>query len=358
MRISNVTGDQEPSVAALLDESETGAAFELPQVSPGRDDAALLDEYSRTVVGAANRVGPAVVNIDIKQRLESQRGPREVGGSGSGFVIAPDGFILTNSHVVHGADQIAVSLPDGREYPAQLVGDDPDTDLAVIRIDAPHLAHVRLANSENLRVGQVVIAIGNPLGFQASVTAGVISALGRSMHAQSGRLIDNIIQTDAALNPGNSGGPLVNSAGEVIGVNTAMIRPAQGICFAIASNTAKFVAGWLIKEGKIRRSYIGVAGQNVPIHRRIVRFYNLPLETGVLVVSVEKGSPAEKTGLREGDVIVAFNAKSIGSIHDLHKMLMGEQIDVQSEIAIVRHTEKLALAITPAESPLRATASR
>jgi S1-C subfamily serine protease len=204
-----------------------------------------------------------------------------------------------------------------------------------------------------LRVGQVVIAIGNPLGFQASVTAGVISALGRSMHAQSGRLIDNIIQTDAALNPGNSGGPLVNSAGEVIGVNTAMIRPAQGICFAIASNTAKFVAGWLIKEGKIRRSYIGVAGQNVPIHRRIVRFYNLPLETGVLVVSVEKNSPAEKTGLREGDLIVAFNAKPIGSIHDLHKMLMGEQIGVQSEITIVRHTEKLALTITPAESPSR-----
>ena len=239
-----------------------------------------------------------------------------------------------------------------------MVGDDPDADLAVIRIDAPHLAHVRLADSENLRVGQVVIAIGNPLGFQASVTAGVISALGRSMHAQSGRLIDNIIQTDAALNPGNSGGPLVNSAGEVIGVNTAMIRPAQGICFAIASNTAKFVAGWLIKEGKIRRSYIGVAGQNVPIHRRVVRFYNLPLETGVLVVSVEKNSPAEKTGLREGDVIVAFNAKAIGSIHELHKMLMGEQIGVQSEITIVRHTEKLVLAITPAESPARTAASR
>src|ERR1700716_2254398 len=356
MRISNIAGDQEPTIAVLLNESEAGAAFESSQASPGRDDAALLDEYSRTVVGAANRVGPAVVNIDIKQRLESQRGPREVGGSGSGFVIAPDGFILNNSHVVHGADHIAVSLPDGREYPAQLVGDDPDTDLAVIRIDAPHLAHVRLANSENLRVGQVVIAIGNPLGFQASVTAGVISALGRSMHAQSGRLIDNIIQTDAALNPGNSGGPLVNSAGEVIGVNTAMIRPAQGICFAIASNTAKFVAGWVIKEGKIRRSYIGVAGQNVPIHRRIVRFYALPLETGVLVVSVEKNSPAEKTGLREGDVIVAFNAKPICSIHELHKMLMGEQIGVQSEITIIRHTEKLALGITPAESPSRATA--
>jgi S1-C subfamily serine protease len=357
MRSFAFTGDGEHPVA-LLDESHSGPEFAPPISARPPGDSALLDEYSRTIVSAADRVGPAVVNIDIKQRLDSRRGPREVGGSGSGFVIAPDGFILTNSHVVHAANQIAVSLPDGRDYPAQLVGDDPDADLAVIRIDAPHLAHVRLADSESLRVGQVVIAIGNPLGFQASVTAGVISALGRSMRAQSGRLIDNIIQTDAALNPGNSGGPLVNSAGEVIGVNTAMIRPAQGICFAIASNTAKFVAGWLIKEGKIRRSYIGVAGQNVPIHRRVVRFYNLPLETGVLVVSVEKNSPAEKTGLREGDVIVAFNAKPIGSIHELHKMLMGEQIGVQSEITIVRHTEKLALAVTPVESPSPAAASR
>ncbi|PYL16342.1 MAG: serine protease [Verrucomicrobia bacterium] len=347
------TRDGEHPAVLLLDESLSGPEFDRPSIAPPRDDGVLLDEYSRTIVSAADRVGPAVVNIDIKQRLDSRRGPREVGGSGSGFVIAPDGFILTNSHVVHDANQIAVSLPDGREYPAQLVGDDPDTDLAVIRIDAPHLAHVRLADSESLRVGQVVIAIGNPLGFQASVTAGVISALGRSMHAQSGRLIDNIIQTDAALNPGNSGGPLVNSAGEVIGVNTAMIRPAQGICFAIASNTAKFVAGWLIRDGKIRRSYIGVAGQNVPLHRRIVRFYNLPLETGVLVVSVEKDSPAQRAGLREGDLIIAFNEQPIGSIHELHKMLMGEQIGVEAKLLVIRHTEKLVLAITPAESPSR-----
>src|SRR5262249_2137244 len=269
----------------LLDEPDSDRDVRSAGGTANPSDLALLDEYSRTVVAAVERVAPAVVNIDIKQRVNGRRGPREVGGSGSGFIIAPDGFILSNSHVVHGATAISVNLPDGREYPAQLIGDDPDTDLAVIRIDAPQLTHVRLAESENLRVGQIVIAIGNPLGFQASVTAGVISALGRSMHAQSGRLIDNIIQTDAALNPGNSGGPLVNSAGEVIGVNTAMIRPAQGICFAIASNTAKFVAAWLIRDGKIRRSYVGVAGQNVPIHRRVVRFYNLPLETGVLVIS-------------------------------------------------------------------------
>src|SRR6184192_3671722 len=321
------------------------AGHRQPPVSSAsaRDDIALLDEYSRTIVGAVDRVAPSVVNIESRSN-----GSR--GGSGSGFIIAPDGFILTNSHVVHGAREIVVNLSDGRESRAHLGGDDPDTDLAVIRIDAAHLSHVRLADSETLRVGQIAIAIGNPLGFQASVTAGVISALGRSMHAQSGRLIDNIIQTDAALNPGNSGGPLVNSAGEVIGVNTAMIRPAQGICFAIGSNTAKLVAGWLIRDGRIRRSYIGVAGQNVPLHRRVIRFYNLPLETGVLVVSVEKDSPAQRAGLREGDLIIAFNSQPIGSVHDLHKVLVGEQIGVSASLTVIRHTEKLELSILPAES--------
>jgi S1-C subfamily serine protease len=316
------------------------------------DDSDLLDAYSRTVVSAVARVAPAVVNIDVKQRRApaGRSEAREISGNGSGFVITPDGFVLTNSHVVHNASEISVNLQDGREYPARLTGDDPDTDLAVIRIDGPQLKHVRLANSENLRVGQLVIAIGNPLGFEATVTAGVISAVGRSMRAQSGRLIDNVVQTDAALNPGNSGGPLVNSAGEVVGINTAMIRPAQGICFAIASNTAKFVAGWLIKDGKIRRSYIGVAGQNVPLHRRIVRFYSLPLETGVLVVSVENNSPAKRAGLHDGDLIVAFNGKPIASVHDLHKVLVGEQIGVSASVTIIRHTEKLELAILPAES--------
>lgn len=343
--------EDKPAAVRLLSEPEprNGSGFAGRSDLPS--DYSLLDEYSRTVVGAVDRVAPAVANIEIHQR--SKNHPSHIGGSGSGFVIAPDGFILTNSHVVHSATRIVVNLSDGRDYPKHLVGDDPETDLAVIRIDAPHLVHVRLADSESLRVGQVAIAIGNPLGFQASVTAGVISALGRSMYSQSGRLIDNIIQTDAALNPGNSGGPLVNSAGEVIGVNTAMIRPAQGICFAIASNTARLVAGWLIRDGRIRRSYIGVAGQNVPLHRRVIRFYNL-LETGVLIVSVEKDSPARSAGLREGDIIVGFNDRPIGTIHDLHKMLVNEQIGVPTKLLVIRHTEKLELSVLPAESPVRA----
>jgi S1-C subfamily serine protease len=349
MSVTAPTKNNAHRVDFVFNETDSGASQPV-RGGTQPDDSELLDAYSRTVVRAVARVAPAVVNIDVKQRVSARRGDRELTGNGSGFVITPDGFILTNSHVVHDASAITVNLSDGREYRAQLTGDDPDTDVAVVRIDAPQLAHVRLANSENLRVGQLVIAIGNPLGFEASVTAGVISALGRSMHAQSGRLIDNIIQTDAALNPGNSGGPLVNSAGEVVGVNTAMIRPAQGICFAIASNTARFVAGWLIKDGKIHRSYIGVAGQNVPIHRRIVRFYGLSLETAVLVVSVEKNSPAERAGLREGDLIVAFNGQPVGTVHHLHKVLVGEQINVSANLTIIRHTEKLDVPILPAES--------
>jgi S1-C subfamily serine protease len=354
MTIASRSNQNAARIDFLLNEGESGAgakpAGEAEATTAAPDDSVLLDAYSRTVVSAVARVAPAVVNIEVTQRVNVRRGAGEISGNGSGFIITPDGFILTNSHVVHAANSMTVNLPDGGEYPAQLTGDDPDTDLAVIRIDAPQLTHVRLADSESLRVGQLVIAIGNPLGFQASMTAGVISALGRSMHAQSGRLIDNIIQTDAALNPGNSGGPLVNSAGEVVGVNTAMIRPAQGICFAIASNTAKLVAGWLIRDGRIRRGYIGVAGQNVPIHRRIVRFYGLPLETGVLVVSLEEESPAKRAGLREGDLIVAFNGQQVGSVHDLHKVLVGEQIGVSAGLTIIRHTEKLELPILPVES--------
>ena len=329
----------------VLATAETAGNKQAPVTSaPAKDDIALLDDYSRTIVSAVDRVTPSVVNIE--SRANGSRG-----GSGSGFIIAPDGFILSNCHVVHGAREIVVNLSDGRESRAQLVGDDPDTDLAVIRIDAAQLSHVRLADSETLRVGQIAIAIGNPLGFQASVTAGVISALGRSMHAQSGRLIDNIIQTDAALNPGNSGGPLANSAGEVIGVNTAVIRPAQGICFAIASNTAKFIAGWLIKEGRIRRGYIGVAGQTSPLHRRVARFYHLANESGAMVVSVEKGSPAEQSRIRPDDVIVAFNDEPIASVHDLHKKLVGDRIGTPCKLTVLRGTEQLTIYVTPAEMP-------
>src|SRR5256714_4607716 len=355
MTIASPTKENAVATDFLLNKMDSGApsatSNDVDTATAGQDDSALLDAYSRTVVSAAARVAPAVVNIDVKQRVNVQRGTRELSGNGSGFIIAPDGFILTNSHVVHAANSISVSLPDGREYPAQVTGDDPDTDLAVIRIGAPQLTHVRLADSENLRVGQLVIAIGNPLGFQASVTAGVISALGRSMHAQSGRLIDNIIQTDAALNPGNSGGPLANSAGEVIGVNTAVIRPAQGICFAIASNTAKFIAGWLIKEGRIRRGYIGVAGQTSPLHRRVARFYHLANESGAMVVSIEKGSPAEQSRIRPDDVIVAFNDKPIASVHDLHKKLVGDRIGTPCKLTVLRGTEQLTIYVTPAEIP-------
>lgn len=312
-------------------------------------DDELLDSYSRAVTRAVDKVSPSVVNIEIRQPAGKAQPQGETGGSGSGFIIARDGFILTNSHVVHGATRIDVALSDGRSYRASLVGDDPDSDLAVIRIDAPNLIHAELGDSSAVRVGQLAIAIGNPFGFQASVTAGVVSALGRSLRAQSGRMIENVIQTDAALNPGNSGGPLVNSRGEVIGVNTAIIRPAQGICFATAIDTAKFVAGWLIKEGKFRRAYIGVGGQDTPLHRRVVLFHKLPVESGVLVVSVEKGSPAQESGLAMGDVIVGYNDLRIAGIADLHKLLLGREIGVRATLTVIRHTEKLELSITPRE---------
>jgi S1-C subfamily serine protease len=306
------------------------------------EDSELLDSYSRTIAAVVNRVAPSVVNI----RAE---GVGRNGGTGSGFLIAPDGFILTNSHVVRGAVRLEVSLHDGRVVPAQLIGDDPDTDLAVIRVDALGLQHVRLADSAKIRVGQIAVAIGSPYGFQQTVTAGVVSALGRSMRAESGRLMDDIIQTDAALNPGNSGGPLVNSVGEVIGVNTAVILPAQGICFAIASNTAQFVTGWLIKEGRIRRSAIGVAGQNVPLHPRVVRFHRLERNGGVLVTEIEPGSPAAIAGVRVGDTIVGFQGQPVATIDELHGRLTAREIGVPSPMMLLRGTEKLFVTLVPRE---------
>jgi len=310
-------------------------------------DAGLLDAYSEAVAGAVEIVGPSVIRIDVVR--EGERA-----GSGSGFVITPDGFAITNSHVAGGgASRLEVTLADGRRATATLVGDDPDTDIAVIRIAADALVPATLGRSADLRVGQLAIAIGSPFGFHGSVTAGVVSALGRSLRAQSGRLIDDVLQTDAALNPGNSGGPLVNSRGEVIGVNTATILPAQGLCFAIAIDLARFVASALMHEGRITRAFLGVAGQNARLRRQLVRRHELAHETGVLVLAVEKGSPAEAIGLREGDVLVGLAGEPVAGVDDLHRLLTGERIGVETPIEVLRNGDRLSLVITPAPAPGR-----
>jgi S1-C subfamily serine protease len=345
-RIAQLIGNDDAQTATIGPES----AVAVPQ--PENEE--LLDAYSTAVVGAARRASPAVVNIEVQQRARPHRqghparsSPR--GGSGSGFIFTPDGMVLTNSHVVHDAESIAVTLSDGRSFAARLIGDDPDTDLAVINIDGPNLTSVGFANSAGIQVGQLVIAIGNPYGFQYTVTAGVVSNLARSFRSQTGRLIDGVIQTDAALNPGNSGGPLLNSRGQVIGVNTAIIPGAQGICFAIPGNTAQFVAGRLIRDGRIRRSYIGVGGQNVPLHRRVVRFHRLSAETGVLVVGLEKNGPAERAGIQEGDILLEVNGTPMPGIDDLHRLLSAERSGETLTITILRRTEKLAVKVTPEE---------
>jgi S1-C subfamily serine protease len=329
----------------------------LPHADPSEElpEEDLMDAYSRAVITAAEKVSPSVVYIEVQQPVRSRRGnvpgmPHEAKGSGSGFIFTPDGFILTNSHVVHGATRIEVTVSDGHKHQADLIGDDPDTDLAVIRINAPNLVPAHLGETKKIRVGQLAVAIGNPYGFQYSVTAGVISALGRSLRAQSGRLMDDVIQTDAALNPGNSGGPLVNSRGEVIGVNTAMIMPARGISFATSIDTAKFVASRLIRDGKVSRSYIGLGGQNVPLPRRIVRYYDLKVESGIMVVSFEGDSPARNAGLREGDVIIGFDDHPVAGIDDLHKLLSEDRIANKSSLVVIRGTEMLRLEVVPRES--------
>ena len=321
------------------------------------DDSSLLDAYSTAVTGAVERTSPSVVHIEVHQRAGKTRSgePRERQGGGSGFVFTPDGLILTNSHVVHDAARIAVTLTDGRRMPASVIGDDPASDLAVIRLDVPRfdepgLVAAALGDSQKLRVGQIVIAIGAPYGFQSTVTAGVVSALGRSLRSYSGRLIDDVIQTDASLNPGNSGGPLVDSAGRVVGVNTATILPAQGICFAIGINTAKFVASRLLRDGKIRRGFVGVSAQTVPLHRRVVRFYDLSKEMGAMVLSVEENSPAKRAGLREGDVIVALEGQPVAGVDDLLRMLTDLRVGVSCALTVVRYTEKLELKIVPEEA--------
>jgi S1-C subfamily serine protease len=302
-------------------------------------DGDLLDAYSRAVIEAVDAVGPAVVKIDAER------------GGGSGVVVAPDGLVLTNSHVVHPAARTTITLPDGRTRRADVVGDDPDTDLAVLRLavlDGEAVPWATFGDSRALRVGQIAIAIGNPFGFHHSVTAGVVSALGRSLRARSGRLMDDVIQTDAALNPGNSGGPLVTTRGEVIGINTAMILPAQGLCFAIASNTARFVVGRLIRDGKIRRSYIGVAGQNVPIPRALARANQLAISSAVRVASVEPKSPAAGAGVREGDLILGFAGDPIAGIDDLHRRLTEDHIGVPVQLTVFRG-ERRQITVVPAE---------
>ena len=315
---------------------------------------ALLDAYSAAVVRVAETVGPAVVNITAVHRgtARTPQGPIpfEQPGGGSGLVIAPDGYVLTNSHVVHGATRLDVTLADGRSFPAQLVGDDPASDLAVVSINAAGLPVAELGDSDRLRVGQLVIAIGNPLGFQATVTAGVVSALGRSLRSQSGRPIEGIVQTDAALNPGNSGGPLVDSHGRVVGINTAVIRGAQGICFAVPANTARWVAGLLIREGRVRRAYLGVAGEPRQLHARVARELGLD-GRGVGVLQVTPGSPAARAGLQAGDLVVALGGETVKSVEDVQRYLGRAPLDARVEVTVVRGGQRLALAVTLAPAP-------
>jgi S1-C subfamily serine protease len=314
-------------------------------------DEEALDAYSNAVTGAAEKAGPAVVSVEVRHRVARRgRAENEVPGHGSGFVFTPDGFILTNSHVVHDATRIDAAFADGTRLRAELVGDDPDTDLAVVRTDPHSSVIAELGDSGRLRVGQLVVAIGNPLGFESTVTAGVVSALGRSFRSVTGRLIDDVIQTDAALNPGNSGGPLVDAHGRVVGVNTAVILPAQGICFAVGINTAKFVAGHLIRHGRIRRGRIGVAGQNVPLLRLARRAHGIDAKSGVLVTGVESKSPAERAGVKTGDIIVAFDGQAVAGIDDLHRLLSAERIGASTTIVVLRGAERLELPIASVES--------
>jgi len=336
---------------------ETGAArchlprmpLDLPPGDRGAPDSGLLDAYSHAVSGAVARVAPAVAHV----RVERARHGRGREGSGSGFLITPDGYLVTNSHVASGAAAIEVTLPDGRTASARIVGDDPDSDLAVLKVAASDFAWIRFGDSSGVRVGQVAIAIGSPFGFQHTVTAGIVSALGRSMRAQTGRLLDNVLQTDASLNPGNSGGPLVDARGDVIGVNTAVILAAQGICFAIASSTAERVAIALIREGRVRRARLGVGGQTLPLPRRIVRHFALPRESGVRVETIERGSPAAQAGFARGDVIVALDGAPVPDVDTLVRLLAADAIARPIDVLVVRRDRTLTLTATPVESAPR-----
>jgi S1-C subfamily serine protease len=323
------------------------AASDAPEPARAAGDGELLDSYSRAVAGVVARVSPSVLKLEIR-REDRRRG--EAVGAGSGFVFTPDSFVLTNSHVVHGVASIEATAADDEPIATELVGDDPATDLAVVRLARNVAPPVELGDASRLVVGQLVIAIGNPLGFQCTVTAGVVSALGRSLRSQSGRLIDNVIQTDAALNPGNSGGPLVASDGRVIGVNTATIQPAQGIAFAISIDTAKFVAGLLIKEGRVRRSFLGVAGQDVALRPSIVQQFGLAVKSGLLVLGVEPSSPADRAGLREGDVVVGLDGRPIRGIDDLHRELTVARVGARTTFTLLRRGRPVDVDVWPAEA--------
>jgi S1-C subfamily serine protease len=334
--------------------SEGSASEEFVAQAPVRsevvhDDLDLLDAYSGAVVRAVEQVGPSVVHIESRPRAHDPRGRRSGGGTGSGFVFTSNGYILTNSHVVHGADRLSATLSDGRQLAAELIGDDPETDLAVIRVQAEGLPPAALGDSKRVRVGQIAIAVGHPYGFQSTVTAGVISALGRSLRSRSGRLIDDVLQTDAALNPGNSGGPLVDSRGAVVGVNTAMILPAQGICFAIAINTAKFVAGRLIRDGRVRRSRIGSSVQTVPLPVGLAGRTDAGPDGGVLILAPEPGGPAERAGLEPGDIIIGFDGNPVRGIDDLHRLLTEERVGTRVPVRVLRRPEILVMQLTPEE---------
>ncbi len=315
----------------------------MPLDSATIDAADILDPYSAQIVGAFERAGPAVVHITAK------RADGRPLGQGSGVIYTPDGYTLTNSHVVGGAAALAVSLTDGRVVDATLVGDDPDTDLAVLRLGGSGHAHAELGRSASLRVGQLVLAIGNPFGFQCSITAGIVSALGRSLRARSGRLIESVIQTDAPLNPGNSGGPLVSGTGRVVGINTAIIAPAQGICFAIGIDTAIDVAQRLMRDRRVRRSRIGLSGQTVPIDPRVVRHNDLAVRSGAMVTGVEPDGPAARAGLRDGDVIIAFGAEAVSGVDDLHRLLTSDKAGTDMTVKALRRARAIELTVVPAE---------
>jgi S1-C subfamily serine protease len=325
------------------DLSETSAAPALAAVAP-TDDAGLLDAYSQAITDVVERVGPSVVRIDVRHKDTSRA------GSGSGVIVAPDGFVLTNSHVVAGAGRVEITTIDGRSLTTRVVGDDPDTDLALVRVDAPvTLPAAALGDSKRLKRGQVAVAIGNPLGFESTVTAGVVSALGRSLRARTGRLIDDVIQTDAALNPGNSGGPLVSSRGEVIGINTAVIVGAQGICFAVAANTAKFVLGELVRHGRVRRAFIGIGAQQTAIPRRWQLAAQLNQASAATISASEPGSPANRAGLLTGDMIVALDGQPVTGADDLTRLLTGERIGRTVEIDVLRLGKPRRFSLVPEE---------